>query len=221
MGVIRAALVATVLPSASMAIAQTNQLWFETADGLHGGPGQILELTINTADSATSTTFDIVAKANVPSGNPGWFQYAVDLVGDPADAGKLSADNWINISPFISTGTNGVGGSAPALMTGGSYRLFGGTVGGPLDLFSFTLTKEKLQGDNNTSLVEFVVGNLEFGQDSFVDPIPSFDVAGNGVILGSAGTSGGAVIRITNVPEPSTWALLSVGAIALIRRGRR
>ncbi|MCG8404992.1 MAG: hypothetical protein MI923_07330 [Phycisphaerales bacterium] len=199
--------------------ANANQVWFETADGLLGGPGQVLELTINTADSPTSTTFEIVAKANVTE--LGWGGFGVDLFGDPADAGKLSASNWTNLSPFTQSGSNGVGGSAPDLMTGGFHLSFiNGIASGEFDLFSFTLTKEKAQGDSNISEVEFVVGVVEFAQGDFLNPIASFDVAGNGVIFGDIGVSGGTVIRITNIPEPATLPLFGFCAIAILRRGR-
>ncbi|MCG8408216.1 MAG: PEP-CTERM sorting domain-containing protein [Phycisphaerales bacterium] len=216
----KTALIATaVLVSASAANALGNQIWFETADGLHGGPGQILELVVDTAAGPSNSTFDIVAKANVDQ--TAWLGFAIDLRGSLEDSGKLSADNWTNLSPFTQTGLNGIGGDAPDLMTDGRHYNFIGGEDGTFDLFSFALTKEKLQGDTNISLVEFVVGANEFAQDDFAVPIPTFDVAGNGVIEGSNGTSGGTAIRIINIPEPSTWALLSFGAIALIRRSRR
>ncbi|MCG8405553.1 MAG: PEP-CTERM sorting domain-containing protein [Phycisphaerales bacterium] len=218
MRVLRVSLALVLALAFTSKASAVNQIWFETADGLNGGPGQVLELAIDTSGGPSVTNFDIVAKANIDQTD--WLGFSIDLRGAAGDAGKLSASNWANASPFTQQNADGVGGDAPNLMTGGSHFNFIGGAGGAIDLFTFTLTKNKNQGDTNISEIEFVVGALEFGQDDFVNPIPDFDVAGNGLIDGAGGTSGGTVIRITNVPEPATFALLGFGAIALIRRRR-
>lgn len=216
--------VAAMLAMASAAKADT-AVWFMAsapAGGAgidqQGGPGQTLLLSCDASGPAVCTWTISIAFANDPGDSPivGW---ASDLVMGQEAVGK------IDIVPGSFAYNAGAGfpvhtpAAGPAINNGtalltnanGSDTSFVGQSSGTLA--SWTLRKTKTAGNINIDTIGHVSGNLEWANAD--GGYPNI----NGVLEGGgAGNVLGAAMVIRNFPEPSSLALLGLGALALIRR---
>lgn len=218
--VTRVLAVAAVLAMASAANADT-LVWFSASapaggGGIDnpGGPGQVLQL--NCDDTVTTTcSWTITLAFQNAQGDELLAGWAVDLDTRESISGKVgvsnfayASNNFVSHAPAVPTLGNG-----PMLIRNadGLDLSGGGSAGGVLA--SFTLTKHKTAGDLNSTDIYMTSGGVEWaGQFGTYPNI-------NGVFEGgAAGNDLGNVIHIRNFPEPSSIALLGLGALALIRR---
>ncbi len=237
--------VATVLLTAVLVVglvstaSAVNKVWWEavpkTADSFvtQQGEGLGLELQCGVDALPTRCEWNITMYLRNDQGISGW---ANDLATTPDDDTLFVKDfeylSWFAQKtsgfyyPFSYVNYNATAGSGDALLTGAAGFLLG-TVGPPpasyypngFPLIRFTLSKSKEPGaEGGWTDVHTTVGAWEWGSDTGTTMVQFGD---NAPISGVDGTlAPNAVIRVNNVPEPATLALLGLGALCLIRRRR-
>lgn len=216
--------VAAMLAMASAAKADT-AVWFMAgapAGGAgidqQGGPGQGLLLSCDASGPAVCTWTISIAFQNDGGDSP-LLSWASDLVMDQSSVGKID----IVPGSFAYNAGAGFGSHAPAtgpsinqgtnLLTNanGLDTSFVGVNGGTVA--SFVLRKTKTAGNSNVDTIAHLAGGVEWANAD--GAYPSINGIADG---GAAGTVLGAAMVIRNFPEPSSLALLGLGALALIRR---
>lgn len=212
--------VAAMLAMASAAKADT-AVWFMAsapAGGAtidqQGGPGQQLMLGCDTTGPAVCTWTVTLAFQN-GVGDELLASWAADL--DVRGGGGTKIDIVPGSFAYAANGFSSHSGtptSTPSALlrfANGLDLSGGGTAGG--NLASFTLRKTKTAGNINVDLIGLTSGFVEwagqFGTYPTINGVPEG---------GAAGSDLGDVIKIRNFPEPSSLALLGLGALALIRR---
>lgn len=216
--------VAAMLAMASAAKADT-AVWFMAsapAGGAgidaQGSPSSVLALSCDATGPAVCTWTISIAFQNDGGDSP-LLSWASDLVLEQASVGKID----IVPGSFAYNAGAGFGSHAPAagpsinqgtnllVNANGLDTSFVGVSGGTVA--SFTLRKTKTAGNINTDLVGHQAGGVEWSNSDGAYPTINGFVEG-----GVAGTPLGAALSIRNFPEPSSLALLGLGALALIRR---
>lgn len=216
--------VAAMLAMASAAKADT-AVWFMAsapAGGAgidqQGGPGQGLLLSCDATGPAVCTWTISIAFQNDGGDSP-LLSWASDLDLSQASVGKIDivpgsfaynagagfASHAPAAGPAINQGTN--------LLTNanGLDTSFTGVSSGTVA--SFTLRKTKTAGNINTDVIQHIAGGVEWANADGAYPVI------NGIADGGAAeTDLGMAMAIRNFPEPSSLALLGLGALALIRR---
>ena len=231
MKVARVLMVGLAVMSLSTAANGAYSVWWEATagpgvpgGGSLGGPGEVLKLTCDVSPGPCTWTVKMFLEVG-PTDTPiiGWGH---DLLGSPADDGKVAVTNAFYKGPFT-TFSNPFGnpanfeaafGGAPDLIIN-TFAAAGAAGVGPgvHNILEFTLEKDKAQPDFNVSVI---TSTVNFGAWADINgSVPNINFAGN-AIDANVGAATGTVIQINNIPEPGTVALLGLGAIALIRRRR-
>lgn len=227
MKMVRNVAVALALIASAAAAKADSVAWFSTAapvapaGGGPGAPGTRLDLTCDTSGPAGSCSWVITFSVN-STGNK--------LGGWTAELGT-AAGNGVSVSnsaiaggnPFGSNAAAGVGGTGNALLTGaGGFTLTPPAAPSSINLITFTLSRSYATGNLSVADIFFRTP----ASDSVVwtnGDVGDYEVVAVGPNAPQQGTEnnnsfGLPVIRITNVPEPTTLALLALGGIAALRR---
>lgn len=210
-----------LVASASVAQADTAH-WFTASAPTGGasiqdagGPGQTPVLKCDVTVPAPCSWTISIAFQNAGGDSPiiGW---ATDLYSEALN-GKIVGSNLVYAGGFgAHPAGNGTGASPGLLVNGNGFDgSFAGVSGGPLG--SFTLSKFKSPGAGaQTDVILARVGDVAWANLDGAAPIVA--MGGNNPVSADVGTDLGAAIVIMNFPEPSSLALLGLGALALIRR---
>lgn len=202
--------------------------------GLGGTSGTNLDLTCNTTLGGGTCSWPVRLMLDYQGdgGDVGIIGWALDLVAD-GPPGKIGNNTFV----YQSTGTPGFGAlneSSPSGTPNGHYYVLGGkgrarTDGasnpfGTYALMDVTLTVTK--GSNDSS-IQNIFGRVGAGAWGVEDPNftqfagqYAFGANSASPENGSADTDVGVMMRVVNTPEPSTLALLGLGALTFIRRRR-
>lgn len=219
------AMALAVLASATMANA-ASFVWYETANtngngaGAAGGAqGSTLNLTCDSSGPNGSCSWVITMRAALgPGGITG---YSADLRtaagnGVSASNAAVAAGNPFNNPVF--PGTPGTGANLMFKQAGQTFNPVGPQT---LSLHTFTLTRSFNTGDLSIATIQggpSTDGQIVWGNDTTAD-YEDVGFGPNAAAPGFEGTFGALpVIRITNVPEPTSLGLLALGALAVIRR---
>lgn len=211
---------------ASAAAANANSVaYFSTgapvapAGGGPGGPGTRLDLTCDTT-AAGSCSWVITFAVNT-TGNTlaGW---SMDLSTAPGNGVSVSNPATAAGSPYTSGASAGVPGTGAALLVGAAGQSFSPPAPpASVNLLTFTLTRAIQVGDLTAADIFFKTN----ANDSIVwtngdlGDYETITVGPNAPVVGAENTSLPlAVIRIQNVPEPTSLGLLALGGLAILRR---
>lgn len=232
------ALAAAAVIAVNASANAAGRVWFEAGAASPNGtvlsqPGSpVLELQ---CDISQGLRCDWVITVLYENFDGGAFSWGLDVgTTSPEDDGKFTIKNIaLNTSSALVAGGTTLGGiNQPGGLlinaAGGGNTAATGAPAGLYQLMTFTLSKNKLPGELNTSLIyagiqvpEFGGNDAEgFGAYEVIQVGPNAPVAGYnpspfywpGIALP------GAVIVVRNVPEPATLGLIGLGALALIRR---
>jgi hypothetical protein len=198
-----------VLASASMAQGAAT-VWYSS--GPLGAPATELVLTCDTSGPAGTCTFPVTMNLLLTStAGQSWATDLGTAASDVSISGPTIVANAYNAN------TNaGVPGTGQDLLVGSQGAAFGaGAPAGTYGLLTFNLSRSFVTGDLSTATIVARNGAFEFVSN---DDYEIVQYGANPPISGEAGNVGGPVIRIVNVPEPTTLALLALGGLALIRR---
>lgn len=215
--------IAAVLAMASAANADTS-VWFNAVPSgggagvdAQGGPGGTQLMLSCNATGATVCTWTVTLAFANGIGEENLVSWAADLdVRPPGVQGKID----IVPSSFVYAANAFAAHSGTPTVTGPGLLRFangldlsGGAGSSSGNLASFTLRKTKAAGNSNMDLIAMTSGFVEWA--GVFGAYPNI----NGIFEGgSGGTDLGNPIKIRNFPEPSSIALLGLGALALIRR---
>jgi len=220
MKMVRNVIVALAMLASAASVKADSVVWFTSPSGTGGGvQGQTLDLQCNTSGPAGTCSWTINMIANLGTGGiTGW---SADLATAPGN-GVSSTAGTIPANPFPNQQFGGVGGAGAALLSGARAQInaAGGVAPGTYTLMSFTLSRSFNTGDLSIALVRggpSVDQSTVWGNDTTGDYEPV--AFGPNAATQNPGELGALpVIRITNVPEPTTLALLAIGGLALARR---
>jgi len=159
---------------------------------------------------------------NSPAGLQGWL---MDLQTAPGN-GVSSGNGTTNAAqPWQSGANGGTGGTGAALLVGARGGNFGFPAAGTNDLITFTLSRSFNTGDLSAAdvFVRLPVASTNF-YNGLLDDFEVVSFGNNAGVYADNGASAisyaNAVIRIQNVPEPSSLLLLALGGVAALRRRR-
>ncbi len=215
-----------LLVSASVVRADT-QVWFTASNPTGaasiqtpGGPGSspVLKCDVTLAPVSCSWTITMAFQNGV--GDSPIIGWATDLYSAALN-GKIAASNLVYPAGFSVHPAGGFTGPSPGLLVGGNGfdGSFAGVNGGTLATFTLTKTKQAGASGSQTDIINGVVGDVAWG--NLDGAAPNLQVGGNAVVPeANPGADLGGVITIMNFPEPSSLALLGLGALAMIRRRR-
>lgn len=217
-----------VLALAANAYAFPGAVWFEAVPtspnaGVEAqGPGQAALLTCDKLVAPCS--WNLTLKYQTDGGAGGW---ALDL-GTALAGEKINVSNVLVAANVLTSGTisQGTTPNAAGILAEGQGGASGAAAGAPAgtyDIATYTLTKGP---GTNLGVYDILaaIGAVEFGgndQDGYEIVAIGPNPGRLGYSLGGASAGGYEslpVITIRNVPEPSSLALIGLGALALIRR---
>lgn len=226
--------------AAAMTLAVTSMsfaagaVWFEAMPTLPNstagtsGPGMGLDLGCDITGGLRCEWLVTILYENFDGGA---FGSSLDLgTLDPADDGKFNIKTYNNgqndLQVFPNPTATNVGGGLLIENAGGSNLSPGGAPAGLYVIAQFVLSKNKLPGELNTSLIYAGIGASEFGGDDpagfdFYEVIsigPNPPVIGYNLGPWPYGAQPLPVITVRNVPEPATLGLIGLGVLALVRR---
>ncbi len=219
---IRVLAVAAVLAMASAANADT-LAWFSASNpqggaGIDnpGGPGSKLSLSCDATLPTVCTWTITLAFAN-DAGDELMAGWAADLdIRGPIVPGKIDIvpGSFVYAVNNFTTHSGTPGPGTGLLRNANGLDLSGGgSAGGALASFTLRKTKQPGTGTQGLDVIYMTTGFVEWASN--FGTYPNI----NGVFEGgAAGSDLGDVINIRNFPEPSSIALLGLGALALIRR---
>lgn len=208
-------------------------VWFEaqaqTPNATAGtsGPGGTLELG---CDISGSTRCDWLVTIQYQNFDGGAFSSSIDLgTINPDDDGKFNVKQIALGANALQVTPNPFGINLPGGQlldnVGGSNLSAGGAPAGLYTIATFVLSKNKLPGELQTSLLFAGVGGTEFGGN---DDGGFYEVIGIGPNAPASGFNPGPwpyaaegalpVIVVRNTPEPATIGLFGLGVLALARR---
>lgn len=208
-------------------------VWFEAvpntpnASAGTNGPGGTLELG---CDISGGLRCDWLVTIQYQNFDGGAFSSSVDLgTINPDDLGKFNIKqinlgaNALQVTPNP-FGTN-VGNGQLLDNVGGSNLSAGGAPAGLYNIATFVLSKNKLPGELQTSLIFAGIGGTEFGGN---DDGGFYETIAMGPNAPATGFNPGPwpyaadgalpVIVVRNTPEPATLGLVGLGVLALARR---
>lgn len=227
MKMVRNVMVALAILASAASVKADSFVWFSTPNTTGNGPGgpggaqgSRLDLTCDTSGPNGSCSWTITVAANLGTG--GILGWTMDMITAPGNG--VSAANGTAGAAFPTLASGGVGGSGAALLVGARGQNNAGQAAGNVTLMTFVLSRSFNSGDLSVADIRAGAGadatvvwannttgdyeSVGFGPNA---PAPAFE-----------GTIGALpVIRITNVPEPTTLALLALGGIAALRRRAR
>jgi hypothetical protein len=194
------------------------------------GQGQTLDLTCDTSGGPTRCEWLITVWYNTEGSNSagGW---ALEIYEDAGPLDKIEIKNRQYLPSPASQSTyndwavegdpNHDGDPSHTLQGAGS-SVFSPWPAGIYPLFQFLLSKDKNPGDTNVMDLNFIVGPALFVNNN---DVTNLGIGPNapGQFFGDQDPHDPALeptIRITNIPEPTTLALLGLGLVGLLRRRR-
>lgn len=218
------AMALAVLASATAANADS-VAWFSSAPpvapagGGPGGPLTALNLTCDTSAAGSCSwaiTFAVTTTGNTLDA------WSMDLTTAPGNGVAVSNTATAAGSPYTSGASAGVGGTGAALLVGAAGQSFNAPAPpATVNLLTFTLTRSFAVGDLSAAEIFFKTNasdSIVWTNGSLGD-YETITVGPNAPVVGAENTSLPlAVIRIQNVPEPTSLALLAMGGIAVLRR---
>lgn len=208
-------------------------VWFEaqaqTPNATAGtsGPGGTLDLG---CDISGGLRCDWLVTIQYQNFDGGAFSASIDVgTLDPSDDGKFNIKSIdIPASALIAIPQTPIlNGPDGALITsaGGGNVTATGANAGLYTIATFVLSKNKLPGELQTSLIFARIGEAEFGGNDDGSPYEVVSVGPNAAGPGYGnfspwpyGALPGAVIVVRNTPEPATLGLIGLGVLALARR---
>lgn len=195
-------------------------LWYSSPTGGTQGQGQVLNLTCDTSGAPGSCSW--VVRLNMQS-SAGLQSWLMDLSTAPGN-GVSAAGGTTTNSIWTQPGAAGVGGTGPALYTGARGQNIGTPAAGTNQLIEFTLSRSFNTGDLSSAEIfaRIPADPAFFFYNGLDDDIETVSVGPNAGVYANNTTGpvdyANAVIRIQNVPEPSSLVLLALGGIAALRR---
>lgn len=222
-----ATLTVTSMSFAAGAVWFTANAQTPNASAGTSGPGQALELG---CDVSGGLRCDWLVTILYQNNDGGAFGSSIDLgTTAPGDLGKFTVKNITLGANALQAIPNPFGINLPGGQlldnVGGSNLAAQGAPAGLYTIATFVLSKNKLPGELNTSLIYAGVGASEFGGN---DDGGFYEVISIGPNPANSGFNAGPwpysvdgmapSIVVRNTPEPATLGLLGLGVLALARR---
>jgi len=247
-----AAVASIALSSGAFAIQGTNSPYTDAAGdidpGITTGGGTLDILGMEVTNNATDITFTLTVNGNISSTDWGNFMIGIST---GSTASSNTGNGWARpiqlnspiggMDYWIGSWVNGGGGAqlwnySPGTGTGGTGGNWSGPTGlagysfsaGASSTITYTATLASLGLANGDTFYFDAYSSGSDGGDSAVDALanPNVSITGwGGPYTSSTTDDGGLGLNAYTVPEPSTYALLALGAAGLgahlLRRRRR
>jgi hypothetical protein len=199
------------------------QVWFQAVPVtpgaevvVQGAPG--VSTVLNCPPPIQRCEWDVTVMLTLGA-NPNTLGYSLNLFRNDPDL-EVKTFNFITppYAPIVQPTLNDGDMLVNRATAGSSSDVPASPPAVPLNMFR--LSKDKTPGGPATYLVHAGIGVDDWGQDDGNAALVRFGV--NAPIEGFGGTNAPLpVISITNIPEPATLGLLSIGLIGFIRRRAR
>lgn len=227
------ALAAAAVIAVNSSVNAAGRVWFEATSSSTNGSvlspagAPTLELVMDVSQGLRAD-WVITVLYQTDGGAGGWGLDVGTLATE--DVGKFNIKNIqlanTALASILSTPSINNGNGLLITDAGGGNLTPGGAPAGIYTLMTFTLSKNKLPGELNTSLIYAGIGGAEFGGNDD-GPYEVVQIGPNAPVVGyNPGPWGYGygnpqalpVIVVRNIPEPATFGLIGLGALVMLRR---